>query len=99
MSRSAVGIIPRLGYSFWAEDSYEHLEPMMDICKNSLKLTDKQMTFFVAHAIIDAKHSEEVNAAIDRWVVTDEEKAAVKQVARTTVYLMGKILESVADEF
>ena len=93
------GIIPRLGYSFWAEDCYEHLEPLMDVCKNHLKLTDQQLTFFVAHAIIDEKHSEQVNAAIDRWVVTDEEKEAVKQVARTTVYLMGKILESVADEF
>jgi hypothetical protein len=93
------GVIPRLGYSFWAEDSYEHLAPLMDVCKNGLKLTDQQLTFFVAHAVIDEKHAEEVNNAIDRWVITDKEKSAVKQVARTTLFLTGQILESVANEF
>lgn len=57
------------------------------------------MTFFVAHAVIDEKHAEDVNNAIDRWVISDEEKAAVKQVARTTLFLTGQILESVANEF
>ncbi|NVK36456.1 MAG: iron-containing redox enzyme family protein, partial [Gammaproteobacteria bacterium] len=78
------GVIPRLGYSFWAEDSYEHLAPLLDACQNKLGLTEKQLTFFIAHAVIDEKHADDVNNAIDRWVHTDEEKAEVKQVARTT---------------
>jgi len=93
------GLVPRLGYSFWAEDSYEHLAPLMDVCKNRLKLTDKQLTFFVAHSVIDVRHAKDVNEAIERWVETDEDKMAVRQVARTTLYLTGQILESVANEF
>jgi pyrroloquinoline quinone (PQQ) biosynthesis protein C len=93
------GVIPRLGYSFWAEDSYDHLEPLLNVCKNSLNLSDKQLTFFIAHSVIDAKHADEVNNAIERWVTTEEERQAVKQVARTTLYLTGQILESVANEF
>ncbi|MDH1620504.1 iron-containing redox enzyme family protein [Pseudomonas chengduensis] len=93
------GVIPRLGYSFWAEDSYEHLAPLLDVCQNQLKLTDKQLTFFIAHSVIDAKHADDVNKAIERWVSTDQDKQAVKQVARTTLYLTGQILESVANEF
>ncbi|WP_439886114.1 iron-containing redox enzyme family protein [Pseudomonas sp. MBLB4123] len=93
------GVIPRLGYSFWAEDSYEHLAPLLDVCKNQLGLSDKQLTFFIAHSVIDAKHAEDVNNAIIRWVESDEDKEAVKQVARTTLFLTGQILESVANEF
>lgn len=93
------GVIPRLGYSFWAEDSYEHLAPLLDVCQKQLKLTDKQLTFFIAHSVIDAKHADDVNKAIERWVSTDQDKQAVKQVARTTLYLTGQILESVANEF
>ena len=93
------GVIPRLGYSFWAEDSYEHLAPLMDVCKNKLKLGEKQLTFFIAHSVIDAKHAEDVNNAIERWVTTEEQRQAVKQVARTSLYLTGQILESVANEF
>lgn len=93
------GVIPRLGYSFWAEDSYEHLAPLLDACQNKLGLTEKQLTFFIAHAVIDEKHADDVNNAIDRWVHTDEEKEDVKQVARTTLFLTGQILESVAQEY
>ena len=71
----------------------------MDVCKNRLKLTDKQLTFFVAHSVIDVRHAKDVNEAIERWVETDEDKMAVRQVARTTLYLTGQILESVANEF
>lgn len=39
------GVIPRLGYSFWAEDSYAHLGGLLDACRNVLKLTDKQLSF------------------------------------------------------
>jgi hypothetical protein len=93
------GVIPRLGYSYWAEDSYEHLYPLLDACKNQLMLSDQQLTFFVAHAVIDEKHAEDVNNAIDRWVITDEEKEAVIQVAKTTLFLTGQILEMVAEQY
>jgi hypothetical protein len=90
------GIIPRLGYSFWAEDSYEYMAPLLEICQRDMGLTEQQMTFFIAHASIDEKHSADVNHAIEQWVVTEEDKAAVRQVARTTLFLTGQIMESVA---
>ena len=62
-------------------------------------LSDQQLTFFVAHAVIDEKHAEDVNNAIDRWVITDEEKEAVIQVAKTTLFLTGQILEMVAEQY
>lgn len=93
------GVIPRLGYSFWAEDSYEHLAPLLDACQTKLKLTEQQLTFFIAHAVIDEKHAEDVNNAIDRWVITDEEKESVKQVAKTTLFLTGEILEAAAEQY
>ncbi|MFA0057692.1 iron-containing redox enzyme family protein [Vibrio echinoideorum] len=93
------GVIPRLGYSFWAEDSYEHLAPLLNLCKNKLKLDDDQLTFFIEHAEIDMHHSKDVNDAIDEWVTSDADKKNVKQVARTTLYLTGRILESVAEDY
>jgi hypothetical protein len=40
--------------------SYEHLYPLLDACKNQLMLSDQQLTFFVAHAVIDEKYAEDV---------------------------------------
>jgi pyrroloquinoline quinone (PQQ) biosynthesis protein C len=88
------GVLPRLGYSFWAEDAYEHIAAIIAAAKRDLGLMDEQMTFFIAHASIDEKHSQEVRAMIEKWVVTDEQKAAVKRVARTTLYLTGALLEA-----
>ncbi|MEL7486640.1 MAG: iron-containing redox enzyme family protein [Pseudomonadota bacterium] len=90
------GVIPRLGYSFWAEEAYDHIQPVLDSARRSLNLSDDQMTFFVAHSAIDEKHSEEVRAVIDEWVRTDEERAAVIETARTTLFLTGQILDQAA---
>ena len=93
------GVIPRLGYSFWSEDSYEQMAPLLNACKDILGLADNQLTFFIAHAEIDIKHAEDVHRAIDRWVISDEEKESVIQVAKTTLFLTGKIFENVASEY
>jgi pyrroloquinoline quinone (PQQ) biosynthesis protein C len=91
------GILPRLGYSFWAENAYEHIGPVIESARRSLDLSDDQMSFFIAHASIDEKHSQEVHAMIEKWVVTDEQKRAVKQVALTTLHLTGALLEAACD--
>ncbi|WP_076585764.1 iron-containing redox enzyme family protein [Vibrio ostreicida] len=93
------GTIARLGYSFWAEDSYEQLKPLLEVCKTNLGLSDNQMTFFIAHADIDVQHALDVENAILDWVSSDEERESVKQVARTSLYLTGKILEGVAHQY
>lgn len=49
---------------------------------NKAQLTEKELTFFIAHTVIDEKHADDVNNAIDHWVTTDEEKEAVKIVEK-----------------
>ncbi|WP_410951329.1 iron-containing redox enzyme family protein [Pseudomonas sp. S1(2024)] len=87
------GPIARLGYSYWAEDVYEHIQPVLDRFRSDLKLKDEQMTFFVAHSTIDEKHSEEVRLAMERAVKTEEERRQIKEVARVTLWLTGQLLE------
>ena len=90
------GAGPRLGYSYWAEDSYDHLEPILSACRRDLGLKDKDMTFFVAHSTIDSKHSEEVREVVREWCDTEEKLSKVVSVARTSLYLTGEIINSVA---
>lgn len=87
------GPIARLGYSYWAEDVYQHIQPILERFRNDLKLKDEQMTFFVAHSTIDEKHSEEVRVAMERAVKTEEDRRQIKEVARVTLWLTGQLLE------
>lgn len=87
------GPIARLGYSYWAEDVYEHIQPILDRFRNDLNLRDEVMTFFVAHSTIDEKHSEEVRLAMERAVKTEEDRRLVREVARVTLWLTGQLLE------
>ncbi|MCE2028728.1 iron-containing redox enzyme family protein [Sessilibacter corallicola] len=87
------GAKARLGYSFWAEDCYGYIDGLLTKIRTDLQLVDKDMSFFVAHSTIDEKHSEEVEEAIAGFVHTKEEMQAVAQVADTTLYLTGKLLD------
>jgi pyrroloquinoline quinone (PQQ) biosynthesis protein C len=87
------GPLPRLGYSYWAESVYVHIAPLLTATRDSLGLVDRQMTFFAAHAAIDARHAEEVRAALRRSVTTPELAAAVHRVAVTSLWLTTQILE------
>lgn len=87
------GAIARLGYSYWAESCYAHAQELLDHMRTDLGLTDQEMSFFVAHAVIDVKHSKEVNEQIERWAVSEEDQAKVLQVAKTTLWLTGQLLD------
>jgi thiaminase len=90
------GALARLGYSFWAEDVYEQIDEALRKIRQDLSLADKNMTFFVAHAKIDEKHIDQVTDCIERFVKTPAEEALVRQVAKTTIFLTGQLLEQVA---
>jgi hypothetical protein len=94
-----LGPIPRLGYSFWAEDAYDHIQPMLDKFRSDIGLKDDQMTFFVAHSHIDEKHSVEVRQAMMHAVKSDEDRAQILEVTRVTLYLTGQLLEESFREF
>lgn len=90
------GPVARLGYSFWAEGIYEHIQaPFAKICKD-LQLTSKNVTFFGAHAEADEEHIKQVEDMIARYAQTPEQQALVTQVAITTLSLTGQLLEQVA---
>ena len=91
------GALARLGYSFWAEDVYDQIGEALAKIRSDLKLTDKNMTFFVAHATIDEKHIDQVTECILRFAETSEQQALIRRVALTTLFLTGKLMESVAD--
>lgn len=93
------GAGPRLGYSYWAEDSYDHISPILEACRRDLGLEDKDMTFFVAHSTIDSKHSEEVKAMASEWCTDNLKLAKVLSVARTSLYLTGEVINAVAKEY
>lgn len=88
------GAIARLGYSFWAEDAYPHITDLLGHMRDDLGLTDREMSFFVAHAEIDAKHSDEVKTQIERWADTPEDQEAVLRVARTSLWLTGQLFDA-----
>jgi hypothetical protein len=90
------GPVARLGYSFWAEGVYGHIQaPFVKISKD-LQLTSKNVTFFGAHAQADAAHIQQVEEAIERYAVSPKDRAEVTQVARTTLSLTGQLLDQVA---
>lgn len=87
------GATARLGYSYWAESVYPHITALLGAMRTDLGLGDREMSFFVAHAEIDAKHAGEVVEQIERWAVTDQDQAEVLQVARTSLWLTGQLLD------
>jgi pyrroloquinoline quinone (PQQ) biosynthesis protein C len=93
------GAVARLGYSFWAESVYDHIRELLDHMRNDLQLLDKNMTFFISHAVIDAKHSREVNEMITASVRTEVDKAEILDVAKITLYMSGMILDQVLDYY
>jgi hypothetical protein len=94
-----LGAFPRLGYSFWAESVYDDIAPILESMRKSLRLNDKNMTFFVAHSNIDEHHFEEVKTAISSYKFSSEEELQILEVAEVTLYLTGQIMESVITDY
>jgi pyrroloquinoline quinone (PQQ) biosynthesis protein C len=88
-----------LGYSFWAENSYEHINPLIGKIRDTLQLKNSQMTFFVAHSDIDKEHAEEVERMLTRHCQTKSDWDAVERVAVLSLQLTGNMLEDVYWEY
>ncbi len=87
------GPVPRLGYSYWAESVYHQIGPLLLAARDALALTYENMSFFAAHAEIDARHAEQVRSAICCAVTTSERAEAVHRVAVTSLWLTIQLLE------
>lgn len=93
------GAVPRLGYSAWAESSYDHVGPLMSRIRSDLKLTDAQMTFMVAHNRIDIEHARQVREVLEKEIHDPKEQDAIVQAARTTIFMLGAILNNSLDAY
>ena len=89
----------RLGYSFWAEDSYGYIEPLVRQVKETLGLDASQMTFIISHAAIDQKHSQEIEEMIGTFCKTEEDWQAVEDVMNTSLRLQSEMLEQVVNSY
>lgn len=85
----------RLGYSFWAESCYPYIEELLAAMRRDLRLSDGQMTFFVAHSAVDREHFAEVRRVIAQSCDSEERRADLLDVLRTSLALTGGILEGV----
>lgn len=90
------GPVPRLGYSFWAEDAHAHIGELLAKIAMDLKLTSKNVTFFGSHAEADVDHIRQVEEALAKYAVTPQEQELVTRVAVTTLTLTGQLLDQVA---
>lgn len=91
--------VQRLGYSLWAEDAYAHITPTLQIAAQNMELRKPEMTFFIDHAVIDKKHSEDVQKQISRMCKNQKDWEAVKKVMLGTLGLTHRILESVHRDY
>ncbi|AOK54677.1 iron-containing redox enzyme family protein [Burkholderia stagnalis] len=89
----------RLGYSFWAESSYDYINPLIGKVKEQLGLKDSQLTFFVAHSAIDEEHAREVRNVIERVAKTASDWDAIGETAEISLRLTGRMLDEVYAEY
>jgi len=89
----------RLGYSFWAEDSYQYIQTLMQFVINKLELTNKHTTFLVSHAAIDEDHAAEIENMIQKYCKTEDDWSAVQDVLKTSLKLQSDMLDHVVEEY
>ncbi len=91
--------LQRLGYSFWAENCYSYINPIIEVVKEKLQLKDTQLTFFIAHSNIDEDHAKEVQDMIVRHVKTDKDWEDIKTVMLTSLTLQERLLDGAFEEY
>ncbi len=91
--------LQRMGYSFWAESSYKYIMPKLRRLQECLGLSRHQLTFFIAHSDIDAKHAEEIERELSQNCETDADWQAVERVMTTSLRLTGRFLDGVWAEY
>jgi len=91
--------LARLGYSFWAERVYEHIQPLLEMMSDGLKIPKSAMTFFNEHSDIDEKHAQDVDKAIMSFVKTQEDLNAVEETMVNSLKMTVRMLDEVFEQF
>lgn len=91
--------LARLGYSYWAERSYEFIQPLLQMVSGRLEIPKKAMTFFEEHSEIDEKHAKEVAEVIQSFAETPEDWAAIEDTMVQSLKLTTRMMDAVLEEF
>lgn len=89
----------RLGYSFWAEQVYGYIQPLLDTLKSNLNLAGPNLTFLISHSKIDKKHAREVEEMLERECLDPQDWLSVRRVLNTTLELTGRMLDEVNEQY
>jgi len=90
--------IQRLGFSYWAEQSYRFIGDAVSGHRENMGLQKEQMTFFYSHAHVDEGHAEDVKQILLKVCQTEQDWKDVIRVAETTLDLSEQMLEQVRAE-
>ena len=91
--------VQRLGYSYWAEQSYGYIQNLMELLSGNMGLEKKQMTFYFNHSNIDEKHAKDVQDIIAKVCKTEKDWEEITKVALTTLDLTNQIIFAVIGEY
>lgn len=92
-------ITARLGYSYWAESSYHQFADILAAFKERFGVGNSELSFFTAHGEIDKVHFARLTEMLTKYVVTDTQRQKCREVAETTLYLTGCMLEQLAENY
>ncbi|MBC8995644.1 iron-containing redox enzyme family protein [Pseudomonas sp. N40(2020)] len=91
--------LQRLGYSYWAENAYQFITPLINNLSEILALKPAQLTFFVAHSDIDVEHFNEIKLILQRTCKNQHDWDAIANVMETSLRLTGNMLEAVYEQY
>jgi pyrroloquinoline quinone (PQQ) biosynthesis protein C len=89
----------RLGYSYWAEQSYHFIQPLLDMISKGLGVPDKAMTFFREHSSIDEEHAKQVMETITRFAKTEDDWSSIEDCMVNSLILTTRMMDEVFEEF
>jgi hypothetical protein len=89
----------RLGYSFWAEDSYQYIQTLLARTMRVLDLTHAHLTFLISHSNIDKEHSKAVVETISLYCRSAEDWQAVGDVMEGSLRLQFAMLEEIHEAY
>lgn len=91
--------LARLGYSFWAEQSYGYIQPLLGMVSAGLGVPDKAMTFFKEHSAIDEVHAKQVSDAIERYAKTGDDWRSIEECMANSLVLTARMMDQVFEDF
>jgi pyrroloquinoline quinone (PQQ) biosynthesis protein C len=91
--------LARLGYSYWAEQSYGYIQPLLGMISKGLGVPDNAMTFFREHSAIDEGHARVVKETIERFAKNDSDWDAIESCMANSLTLTARMLDEVFEQF